>query len=506
MEVLGIDISTWQDSTKISYNELVKEIDFAILRAGFTAQADGRTLVTDNQFENHYKELSKRSVPMGVYFYSCAVTKNQARREALYVLDLIKDKTFAYPIYIDTEDSTYQGKATKQQLTNAIKAFCEVIQDEGLIPGVYASESWFNSKLDISQLTGIDFWVANWSAKPKIRHDMWQHSDKGRLTGYTGNLDLNKDFKNYAKKSEIKPPPVDLSDKRMTSKILVETALKIVKTPTVYMWGTYGRRLTRDLIDYKATQYPRYNTPTRVAIYNQLLRQGGYDAWDCVGLLKGILWGWDGSGHVPYAANGVPDIGSDTMIQRCEGVSTDFTKIIPGEVVWMVGHIGLYIGDGLVIEATPSWKDGVQITALANVGSKAGYNSRRWTTHGRLPWVNYGIMPEPKPTPVPTTDTHKVVQGDTPWGLAQIYLGDGTRYPEIMALNGLDMNAHIVVGQILKIPTDYVTHRVVKGDNPWDLAVKYLGNGARYTEIMQINNLAIGDHIYEGQLLIMPKR
>ena len=56
-----------------------------------------------------------------------------------------------------------------------------------------------------------------------------------------------------------------------------------------------------------------------------------------------------------------------------------------GEVVWTTGHIGIYIGDGLAVECTPKWKNCVQITAVANIGSKSGYNARTWKKHGHMP-------------------------------------------------------------------------------------------------------------------------
>ena len=64
--------------------------------------------------------------------------------------------------------------------------------------------------------------------------------------------------------------------------------------------------------------------------------------------------------------------------------------MVPGEGLWGPGHWGLYIGDGLAVECTPAWKNGVQITAVGNIGTKAGYNTRTWTKHGRLPYVDYG--------------------------------------------------------------------------------------------------------------------
>lgn len=116
--------------------------------------------------------------------------------------------------------------------------------------------------------------------------------------------------------------------------------------------------------------------------------------FDCVGLIKGLLWGWSGDkaktyGGAKYATNGVPDINADTMISKCKGVTTNFSSIQPGEVVWTEGHIGIYIGGGLAVEATPKWADRVQITAVLNIGSKTGYNGRRWKKHGRLPYIDY---------------------------------------------------------------------------------------------------------------------
>lgn len=106
-----------------------------------------------------------------------------------------------------------------------------------------------------------------------------------------------------------------------------------------------------------------------------------YFGFDCVCLVKGILWGWNGDaskkyGGAVYQSNGVPDITEGQMINACNGVSSDFSKLVPGEFLWMQGHCGVYIGDGLAVECTPKWDNCVQITAVGNLGSKSGYNSR----------------------------------------------------------------------------------------------------------------------------------
>lgn len=88
-------------------------------------------------------------------------------------------------------------------------------------------------------------------------------------------------------------------------------------------------------------------------------------------------------------AGACPDISADGMISICSGVSTDFSGIAPGAAVWTTGHIGIYVGGGLAVECTPAWKNGVQITAVANIGSKSGYNARKWKKWGKIPYVTY---------------------------------------------------------------------------------------------------------------------
>lgn len=164
------------------------------------------------------------------------------------------------------------------------------------------------------------------------------------------------------------------------------------KYKTRYAWGTFGSPFTENLLIQKQKQYPDWYTP-RMVSYRALIGKG-YFAFDCVGLIKGILWGWTGApnhgnGGAQYLANGISDIDANVMKNRCLSVSTSFTGLLSGEILWKQGHIGIYIGDGLAVECTPSWKDGVQITAVGNMGNKAGYPTQTWSCHGKLPWVEY---------------------------------------------------------------------------------------------------------------------
>ena len=167
---------------------------------------------------------------------------------------------------------------------------------------------------------------------------------------------------------------------------------------TLYVMGCFGAPMTA-ANKKRYIEHNSYNQqPARVRLINAA--SADTFGFDCVCLIKGVLWGWSGEknkvyGGAKYATKGVPDIGADVMITRCSEVSTDFSKIEVGEAVWTNGHIGVYIGNGLAIECTPAWKNRVQITACNC--SKAGYNTRKWKKHGKLPYIDYDVVTKAKP-------------------------------------------------------------------------------------------------------------
>jgi cell wall-associated NlpC family hydrolase len=156
---------------------------------------------------------------------------------------------------------------------------------------------------------------------------------------------------------------------------------------TVYAWGMFGSTITKSRIQGKAKQYPYWYTDRKIATVFAPLYGSNPPVWgfDCIGLIKGVLWEWVGDenkvfGGGVYASANVPDISADAMIERCHEVSNSFSSISVGEYLWMKGHCGIYIGNGRVVESTPKWNNGVQVTALT---------ARNWLKHGKLPWVEY---------------------------------------------------------------------------------------------------------------------
>lgn len=164
------------------------------------------------------------------------------------------------------------------------------------------------------------------------------------------------------------------------------------KYKTLYIMGCFGSPMN----NANKNRYCNNHSYNKQVARTNKIKAASADTFgfDCVCLIKGILWGWKGNtgatyGGAVYNSNGVPDKSADQIMSYCSGVSTNFSNIVPGEIVHMSGHVGIYIGDGLAVECTPIWKDGVQITAVGNIGKKSGYNTRTWVNHGKLNFIDY---------------------------------------------------------------------------------------------------------------------
>ena len=144
-----------------------------------------------------------------------------------------------------------------------------------------------------------------------------------------------------------------------------------------YVWGTYGHVLTRSYYEAKLAQYPE-----GVGNYADFILANwlGKRTADCVGLVKGYCWFNPEAQSIGYAVNGMPDIATEQMIEWCdEKGSMDTMPEIPGLLLWMDGHVGIYIGDGYAIEAMGT-RYGVVKTQVAGRG---------WQKWGKIPCIEY---------------------------------------------------------------------------------------------------------------------
>ena len=119
MKTKGIDISTWQKPSQINYDHLAKEVDFVILRAGYTGHGTGVSLHKDDAFEKHYKAFHERGIPIGVYWYSCANTKTKGVAEAKKCLEIIKGKTIS-TLYLLIQRIIITSDHGKKAITDAL--------------------------------------------------------------------------------------------------------------------------------------------------------------------------------------------------------------------------------------------------------------------------------------------------------------------------------------------------------------------------------------------------
>ncbi|WP_241147092.1 hypothetical protein [Massilimicrobiota sp. An142] len=143
-------------------------------------------------------------------------------------------------------------------------------------------------------------------------------------------------------------------------------------------------------------------------------KNGIYTLCDCSGLIKGILWGYPEKGI--YASNGVPDINANTMISRCSEVTTNFKKIKTGWLVWMEGHIGIYVGNGVVVESSPKWENGIQKTYCVGSPYKnsAKLNERKWSKCGKFDkYVDYSQETQKPSKPSTSTNYYPKYTGSS---------------------------------------------------------------------------------------------
>lgn len=165
----------------------------------------------------------------------------------------------------------------------------------------------------------------------------------------------------------------------------------------------------KDLVN-KVILYEKESTLYKLGTFMNK-KNGKYLLCDCSGLIKGTLWGYPHNGK--YASNGMPDINANTMISRCSRVSTNFNKLPYGALVWLPGHVGIHIGNGVCIESSPIWENGIQRTFIVGSGYKntLKLKERKWKKQGILDkYIDYS---NPTPAPKPTASYYKRYTGNS---------------------------------------------------------------------------------------------
>lgn len=204
-----VDVS--QHNGAINWPLVAKNVDAAIIRAGYRGYGAAGTLVTDSQFKANITGALSAGLPVGAYWCSQALSEAEARAEADYLAKLLKGYTITYPVYLDSEwmEPNAQGRAdriSKARRTQYAMTFLRAVRDYGYKPGLYTGEFWFTDQLDGPAMAkdGVEIWLAKWgSVKPRHDHDAWQYTETAIVPGIAGKADLSHFYVDYAASGEI---------------------------------------------------------------------------------------------------------------------------------------------------------------------------------------------------------------------------------------------------------------------------------------------------------------
>jgi len=197
--LMGIDVSKWNGT--IDWSQVKNSgVNYVIIRCGYRGSSSG-ALIQDPKFKANIKGAQAAGIKVGIYFFTQAVNEVEAVEEASMVLDLIKGYNISYPVFADVESSGGRADGISSAArTGAVNAFCKTIQNGGYKAGVYANKTWFTSKMNAPSLSGYKIWLAQYAAAPTYtatRHDLWQYTSKGKVSGISGNVDMNISYLGY---------------------------------------------------------------------------------------------------------------------------------------------------------------------------------------------------------------------------------------------------------------------------------------------------------------------
>lgn len=197
-----LDLSKWNIVN--DYSLLIDGIAGVILRLGYRSCKEG-IITEDPKFKIHHNGLraAKKSLGIGVYFLTAAITETEARKEADWVVDYLTKNhiSLSFPIAVDTEygDKNKKGRADglqKDTRTNCVIAFCERIKEHSYRPMIYSSDDWFVSQLDYSKIKQYLKWVARYSEKQpeKVKDNIvgWQRTDDFSCKGIKTGVDMSE--------------------------------------------------------------------------------------------------------------------------------------------------------------------------------------------------------------------------------------------------------------------------------------------------------------------------
>lgn len=201
---VGVDISKFQEY--VDFGRVKRfGVDFVMLRVGARGYGTGQ-LILDEYFSDNLKRATDAGLDVGVYFFSQAITKEEAIEEANMVIENLGEYQITYPVAFDMElienDTARTDALTKAEKTDIAKAFLDTISAAGYKTMIYGNKEWLIKEIDMSKLTAYDVWLSQVADIPDYPYKfaIWQYSFNGSVDGINGSVNLDISFINYAEK------------------------------------------------------------------------------------------------------------------------------------------------------------------------------------------------------------------------------------------------------------------------------------------------------------------
>lgn len=245
----GIDVSHWQnDAGGIDWGAVADAgYKFAMIKVAGRSIGDDGNLYEDNYFRYNIEQATANGIKVGVYFFSQALSVQEAYEEASYTLNLIKDYNITYPVAFDWETSSgYRtcDRLNKDELTSICEAFCDTVKSHGYQPMIYMSKNDWVNKVHTNKLTSkYNVWLAWYFYKyynsPSNRlyedgdevpdldfgYNIWQYTSTANIPGINGACDMNVAFATTYKSGDTKTKDITIrvEKKKESLKLLHQT-------------------------------------------------------------------------------------------------------------------------------------------------------------------------------------------------------------------------------------------------------------------------------------------
>lgn len=379
-----IDISHYQGN--IDWNLARKVLDFVIMRASIGQKNDEK-----------YQEYAKKcEIPFGVYHYLKAGNREETVAEANYFYNIATANGLAPKFFCADIEYSSQTATNVKEIS---EVFADTLRARGVKKiGLYIGQSLYpyanKEKYDFIWIPryGKNTGEADENYAPKYPCDLWQYASVGRIPGIPERVDLNKLYGNKDVKWFIGEEENNMSEK-FTSPHFVEFVKGFVGQP--YWYGTCVYQCNTALLQRKTQQYPDHYTADRMNKYKANINNNLLCS-DCVGLIKGYFWTNGGEGVLEsigkpvaqfknvYLSNNMPDKSANGMFDYAKSLGLDWGTMdtmpeIPGLAVRMDHHVGVYIGNGEVVEER----------GFAYGCVKTKLKDRKWLNWYKIPNLKY---------------------------------------------------------------------------------------------------------------------